>query len=110
MSVMEKLIKHARKSKSPMNYRMAGTWVVVDEDRAKETGREGHFSTTCQAFKSMNSKAMQKKMDFARTGIVFWDKGERAFDHKGNWYGLGYGEFIIYDLQANEVIMHEVVQ
>ena len=109
MSVMEKLIKHAQKSNSPMNYRMAGTWVVLDEDSAKEMGKEGYFSTTCQAFKSMDSKAMQRKMDFARSGIATY-KGKRSFDHKGNWLGLGYGEFIIYDLQANEVIMHEVVQ
>ena len=104
MSVMEKLIKHAQKSKSPMNYRMAGTWVIVDEDRAKKVGHdEGYFSTTCQAYKSLDSKAMQKNINFARNP-------KQHFEWKGNWHGLGYGEFIIYDLQANEVVVHEVVQ
>ena len=105
MSVIDDLVKHAQKSKSPINYRLAGTWVIVDEDRAKEMGHEEYFKTVCQAYKSLDSKAMRMSINFARDPAFY-----NHFEWKGNWHGLGYGEYIVYDLSAGEIIIHEVVQ
>ena len=89
------LIAHAKKSKSKKQYRLAGTWVVVDEEVATKRGTDmDYFTTVAQAYSGMFTKSMMDAITFMRTNT-------------GNYHGLGYGQIIVYDMETNEVVFNE---
>lgn len=99
------LIAHAQKSKSKKNFRLAGTWIVLDAEKAEARGLEpDHFQTVSQAYSKMFTKSMMEQINWMKTNT--WN----GTPYRSNHAGLGYGEIIVYDMESGEVVFHEVRQ
>jgi len=96
------LIAHAQKSKSKKQFRLAGTWIVLDEEKAAARGIEAdEVSTVAQAYSSMFTKSMMQQINWMNHST--WDGQPYHCNHAG----LGYGEIIVYDMESGEVVFHE---